>query len=149
MNRRISKIPSLITQISLLFNTLPEMNSIGLILLYKKENELIKGNELLSEPIWLNKRYQNNGRPIFLSNWMKSGIIYVKDLFDREGKFISANFIFGNLIDKRNWIAQYSMIKEIFKKIPEDYHLLWLIQSIMEMHDKHFFSLHDSLNIAC
>ncbi len=35
LKTRISKIPSLITQIMLLFNTLPEMSSIGPILLYK------------------------------------------------------------------------------------------------------------------
>ena len=35
LKRRILKILSTITQILLLFNILPEMNSIGLILLYK------------------------------------------------------------------------------------------------------------------
>ncbi len=86
-----------------------------------KENKLIKGNELLSEPIWLNKRFQHNDKPIFLSNWLKSGIIYVKDLFDINGIFISENYIYNNLIDKRNWIAQYSIVKDLFKKIPDDY----------------------------
>ncbi len=53
-------------------------------------------------------------------------------------------------LSDNNFCKSYKKIKDslcihLFTAI----HLLWLIQAIIEMHDKHFLNLHDSLNIAC
>ncbi len=112
--QRVLKIPLFWAEVIAYFN---ECKSL-------KEDKLIKGNELLSEPIWLNIRFRHNSKPVFLSNWLKSGIIYVKDLFDINGNLISERYVYNNLVDKRNWIAQYSIVKNIFKKIPDNYNTL-------------------------
>ncbi len=67
-----------------------------------KDEPNIKSNDILSETIWFNCRYIHKKKPIFISNWAKSSIIYIKDLFDVHGNFISENFIFNKLTDKRN-----------------------------------------------
>ncbi len=78
-------------------------------------------SEIFSEPIWFNIRYQYKKKPIFISNWSKSGIKYIKDLFNDQGNFVSENYIFNKLIDTRNWIAQVSLIKNIFKSLSYEY----------------------------
>ena len=74
----------------------------------------MNNGEFLSEPIWLNKRFYIKNKPIFLSNWTKSGILYVKDLFDQNGRLLKEQRIYNMLIHKNNWIAEYFKIKKIF-----------------------------------
>ncbi len=90
-----------------------------------KEKAHINSNDVLSETIWFNCRYIHKKKPIFISNWAKSGIIYIKDLFDADGNFISENFVFNKLNDKRNWIAQYSLMKNKFKSLKDDYNTFY------------------------
>ncbi len=82
-----------------------------------KSNKIINNSDLLSEPIWLNKRFYVRGKPIFVSNWTKSGILYVKDLYGQNGYLINEREINRKLQNKSNWIAEYSLIKKIFKKV--------------------------------
>ena len=79
------------------------------------KNELLNTHDFLAEPIWLNERFCINKKPVFISNWTKSNILYVKDLFDDHGHLKSEENIFQNLINKRNWIAEYAQIKSIIK----------------------------------
>ena len=77
--------------------------------------ELLNSNDFLSEPLWLNKRLCTNKKAVFISNWTKSNILYVKDLFDNTGEMKSENDILTILVNKRNWIAEYSQIKKMLK----------------------------------
>ena len=43
------------------------------------------------------------------------GIIYIKDVFDSEGKFLSENSVFSQLSDTRNWIREYTLVKKVLK----------------------------------
>ena len=54
-------------------------------------------------------------------NWIQSGFVFVKDLFDNNGVLYSANHIFNSLLDKRNWISEYSIIKSIFGNLGKIY----------------------------
>ncbi len=87
----------------------------------QKNNDLISSSELLSEPIWLNKRFRFNGKPLYISNWIKSGIFYVKDLFDINGTLLTEQRIIEKLIVKANWFGEYYKIKKIFKKLTAKY----------------------------
>ena len=47
-------------------------------------------SDILEEPIWNNRHFTYMGKPIFFTNWVKSGIKYVKDLFiDHDFKTIN------------------------------------------------------------
>ncbi len=61
----------------------------------------------LSAPIWFNNQFRFKNKPIFLQNWAKSNILYIKDLLDNNGQLVNENFIFNNLINKQNWIREY------------------------------------------
>ncbi len=69
-----------------------------------KDISLLNSSEFLSEPIWLNTRIRSKNKPIFISNWTKSGILYIKDLFDRQGNFYNEQEIIESLILRHNWI---------------------------------------------
>ncbi len=79
-----------------------------------KSIEVLNVSEFLSEPIWLNTRFNINKNPIFISNWTKSGILYVKDIFCNN-TLITENLLLQKLTCHINWIAEYSKIKKIFK----------------------------------
>ena len=42
-------------------------------------------NDVLQEPIWNNRHLVFDGKPMFFKNWIKSNILYVKDLFTDNG----------------------------------------------------------------
>jgi hypothetical protein len=49
---------------------------------------------------------------LFSPNFAKSGIHKVRDIWDCEkNNFKDSNFIFNTLIDKRNWISQWTRWK--------------------------------------
>ena len=72
--------------------------------------------DLLNENIFGNRKLKFNGHALFLANFSKSGIKKVKDIWDENAKSFKHTLdIFNKLIDKRNWIAEYSRIKASFK----------------------------------
>ena len=71
--------------------------------------------------MWFNSRFKIKNKTIFYSNWSKSNLNYVKDLFDIEGKFIRENTLLNNLVIKVNWIAEYSCIKTMINKLIDEY----------------------------
>ena len=75
----------------------------------------------LSALLWFNEQIKFKNKPIFLANWSKSNILYVKDLFPVQGQFVSENIIFGSLVNKQNWIQEYSLVKNILKEILKDH----------------------------
>ncbi len=80
-----------------------------------KKDDVLSGNELLQEPIWLNKRFVYKDKPIFISNWTKSGIVYVRDLIV-DNRLINEKELLDKLIIKTNWIIEYSIIKKVFHR---------------------------------
>ena len=73
--------------------------------------------EILKQPIWGNKYIKFRGKLVIHKSWIKSGIIYMKDLVDNQGKINERN-ITPKLTDKTNWIAEFTMIK---KAIPKEW----------------------------
>ena len=55
------------------------------------------------------------------SNWVKSNILYVKDLFDENGVFREPLYFRNILIRKSNWICEYFTIKSILKKLESSF----------------------------
>ncbi len=80
-----------------------------------KMTEKMSNSEFLSEPIWLNNRFKYRKSPIFISNWAKSNIHYVKDLYDNTGEFKNERILMDMLTNKSNWISEYTKIRNVFK----------------------------------
>ncbi len=84
-----------------------------------KTNDILTDSDFLCEPIWFNKRILLANKPVFISNWTKSSIRYVKDLFDHNGQFINEDYILNKLENTANWMAEFSKVKKMFKKLLE------------------------------
>ena len=70
----------------------------------KKIKPAIKLNniELFSQIIWGNDCFKMNDQYLFYKNWLESGFIYVKDLFDNEGSWLTETAILCKLKNKTN-----------------------------------------------
>ena len=76
----------------------------------------------MQQPIWNNKQICFKGKTIEFTNWIKSGILYVKDLFDENGNFIDLDYLSNVLYNKNNWLCEYKCIKSIFRKFGNHLH---------------------------
>jgi hypothetical protein len=71
--------------------------------------------EVLDKPLYGNSNIVFNGKPIFFQNFAQSGLHKdkVHDIWDCEtNNFKDSNLIFNSLIDKRNWISQWTRLKK-------------------------------------
>lgn len=85
--------------------------------LCKKEKKYcnLKRDEILTEFIWCNSLFKYKGQTICFVNWIKDGILYVKDIFDENGEIYDISY-FMNLLRKRNNIlCEYVMLKQAMK----------------------------------
>ncbi len=78
--------------------------------------------DLLHQPLWCNKHItsKRNGKKhvMYLSNWIKNGIIYVKDL-NFIGSRLDERYILNNIKDKRNIIIEIAELRESLKPYSE------------------------------
>ena len=62
------------------------------------------------------KYFKNKGQTLCFKHWIRSGIVYVKDLLDNNGN-LSQEHILRKLPSKSNWISEYITIKIAFGKL--------------------------------
>ena len=68
----------------------------------------------LSQVVWRNPSFKFQNKCIHF-DWIKGGIIYVKDLFDIQGNFHNEGFILSKIPSKRDWIREYTIVKRVLK----------------------------------
>ena len=102
----ITFIPNFYQQILVSLNTCKKI----------KPSEKLTSTEFFSQPIWGNEYFKTRNQLLYLKNWVNSGILYVKDLFDKDGQFISERNILYTLQNTTNWISEYFILKNIFRK---------------------------------
>ena len=67
------------------------------------KNNIISVEDVLDRNLFGNHHIRKNGRSLFLSNWTKSGIIKVGDIWNNVTKTWKTGIeIMNTLIDKRN-----------------------------------------------
>ena len=71
--------------------------------------------DILLQPIWCNCLFKCKGKTLCLPNWIKSGFRYIRDLYNENGDIKSSGEILGQLIDKRNWMCEFKMLKTVLK----------------------------------
>ena len=69
----------------------------------------------LSQQIWYNKLFTYNYQCLDFPNWLDVNILYVKDLYDENGMFVTEKYIIDLLKNKTNWICEYKVMKKVFK----------------------------------
>ena len=80
-------------------------------------NQTLNSTEkFLSQPIWSNRIFLFQGKSICFDDWIKSGILYTKDIFNEDGLLKSGEQICDYLKKKTNWLCEYKIVRHIFKK---------------------------------
>lgn len=70
--------------------------------------------------MWLDNFIKCKEKLFFLELWIKSGILYVKDMFIIDG-IKDLNDIIENFKLKRNYLCEYFIIKNVIRKLNVDY----------------------------
>ena len=81
----------------------------------EKENMKMSTRNFLKQQIWFNSLFLYKGQCLKMDNWIESNIIFVKDLFDDKGNFITENTLLEKLHRKENWICEFVIIYAVFK----------------------------------
>ena len=64
--------------------------------------------------IWGNINLSNKGKTLFYQNWIQSNIIYVHDILDENGDFLSPNLLLQKLKSTSNWISEWKQLLSFF-----------------------------------
>ena len=86
----------------------------------KKSVDRMTYNEFLMQPIWGNRMFTFENKCLYFRNWCESKILYVKDICV-NGRVISERDLLLKLSIKSNWIAEYCIIKKVFRKMLHNY----------------------------
>ena len=65
--------------------------------------------------LWGNRFITFENKYLFFKEWIISGIIFVNDIIDKNGK-ITQEFILQKFKNKFNWISEFSILKKAFPK---------------------------------
>ena len=76
----------------------------------KKLDDSNSAESFLVQPLWSNTNFKFKGKRV------KSGLLYVKDIFNENGLLKSSEQIIYILNKKSNWICEYKIIQQVFKK---------------------------------
>lgn len=95
-----------------------------LVTCLKGWSELLKQNpttkdEILQQNIFNNHLIKSKGICLHLRHWHMSGFVTINDIWNNDtNTWLNGQNIFNQLIQKLNWIAEYSLIKSV---IPIDW----------------------------
>lgn len=73
--------------------------------------------EIATDVIWGNERYKYKGKCLHIKSWIEAGIIYIKDILGEEGNILRGKEVINLLKNKKNWIAEYCMVKNACKSV--------------------------------
>ena len=68
-------------------------------------------DNFLSMFLWNNRLLQYKSKPLCFKNWIKSGILYTKDIFDESGEMHDILYFSNRIIKKNNILCEYYMLK--------------------------------------
>ena len=65
--------------------------------------------------------FKNSHKCLLFKNWAKSGFLFVKDIYDNQGQFISENECLRKLNCRRNWMIEYLILKSTINTYGKSY----------------------------
>ena len=72
--------------------------------------------KILFEFIWCNSLFKFKANTLCFENWLKVGVLYVRDLFDQNGNMYDLSYFMNILTKKHNILCEYAMLKQAMKK---------------------------------
>ena len=83
----------------------------------KKLDDSNSAESFLVQPLWSNTSFKYKGKSLYFENWVKSGSLYVKDIFNENGLLKSSEQIIDILNKKSNCIYEYKIMQQVFKRL--------------------------------
>ena len=79
--------------------------------------EIETKEHLLNEPLFFNDNFKINKSNFFFEHWFLSGIVFVKDLLDNNGSFLSFHELKNKYnLDEPNFLNYYGSVEAVKKK---------------------------------
>lgn len=83
--------------------------------------DVMSNVDIVRQPIWNNCNMRYKGNVLFFENWVKSGILFVKDILDNNGKIRTLESLTNVLKDRSNWLCEYKTIISVLKSVLRKY----------------------------
>lgn len=83
--------------------------------------DVMSNVDIVRQPIWNNCNMRYKGNVLFFENWVKSGILFVKDILDNNGKIRTLESLTNVLKDRSNWLCEYKTIISVLKSVVRKY----------------------------
>ena len=77
-----------------------------------KSFDKMNSYDYFAQPIWCNELFKVKNKCICFKTWIKSGIVYVKDLFKDDGTMFNDNELMLKLCMKNNWMVELLTLKK-------------------------------------
>ena len=69
----------------------------------------------MTQIIWGNENFKQRGQCLYFKSWIDAGLIYVKDVLDANGQFISEQTLLQKVQNHANWMIEFLTIKRALK----------------------------------
>ena len=112
----------------------------------------MSSDNFLQQLLWNNRYICYKGKSLCYTKWIKSGILYVKDMFDENGNFRSLEYLSTILTCKTNWLCEYHTLFYAFRKFVRkfDFSNAKYIYNIKKIHVFMFHNwFHSKTNKKC
>lgn len=87
----------------------------------KTRPEFKTTESFLKQPIWSNSSFTYKGKTVCFKNWIKSGILFTKHLFNTNGKLKSLDDFATVIHNKSNWLCEYTILQKVFRKYEKNF----------------------------
>ena len=79
--------------------------------MWKKQlDDSNSAESFLVQPLWSNTNFKFKGKTLYFEKWVKSGLLYLKDIFNENWLLKSSEQIIDILNKKSSWICEYKII---------------------------------------
>lgn len=79
--------------------------------------KLLTWHEFITQPIWYNKNITMGGKSIFFIDWFNKNIVYINDLLDENGSFLSLQDLQSKFDVKSNFLTYLGLQKSILTSL--------------------------------
>ena len=80
----------------------------------------ISSDNFLQQPLWNNRYICYKGKSLCYITWIKSGVLYVKDMFDENGNFRTLEYMSTILTCKANWYVNIILCLTFLENLCEN-----------------------------
>ena len=117
----------------------------------KKNEKKLSKFPFAQQPIWNNNLFNYVNHTICFTNWVQSGILYVKDLLKDNEQFKTLQEFSDVLSRKSNWLCEYKILKTVTfrNSLSFDMTCCSYLQSILKTWIFFTNGLHCILNKKC